>query len=286
MDETRTTFPGFRVLLTHALATALLAALVEQVLHEVTHGVAALLVGARWVALNLFASHHDWAGPSSPWREAVIAGSAAIVNIATGLAAVALFRRPWTGRPLTRLLLLHFGAYSVFSGFGYLMVDALFYRPGEELGDWQKVVSVLGGSWAARVPLFAIGAAGVVWGFFWLAWGSLRFVGDADVTVKDNRVRIALPLLMMPYVVVNAVFTLLALGHPMGGTGLVVVVFKNWFGFVGFFWAFFLASFWITVRGPMPETTRLPDRVAWRWVVTTAAIFALAVGFLLPTVYF
>lgn len=79
-----------------ALTLAVSAALAEQVLHEVTHGLVAVAVGKRWDALHLFASVSSW--PDAPWDlgDGLVAGSAALVNIAVGIGcAVALSRSRW-----------------------------------------------------------------------------------------------------------------------------------------------------------------------------------------------
>ena len=47
-----------------------------------------------------------------------------------------------------------FGAYSLFSGFGYLIVDPLLASP-DSPADWAKIVMLVGG-WGVRVPIFIV----------------------------------------------------------------------------------------------------------------------------------
>ena len=269
----------------NAAVLALLAALVIQVLHEATHGVAAVLVGARWRALNLFASDHAWPGAASESGEYVIAGSASIVNIVVGLACVVLFRRPaLVARPLARLFVLYLGAFSLFTGFGYLLFDALFYAPGADLGDWRRIVSMLGGGWEVRIPLIAIGAVGVLFGFLWLAYSALKF--DPRSNEPAHRAALAFAVLLVPYLVVNAVFTVLSFAHPLGIDGTVLTVLQYWLGNIGFFWGFFLASYWLTMKAPPADPSPLPAVTNPRAIALAAVIFIVTVAVLLPTVTF
>lgn len=274
------------VLAANALIAALLGALAAQVLHEAMHGVAAVAVGAQWQAFNLFAVLWAWPGAANQTGRLVIEATPALVNIAAGLLAAFLFSRSlaWQ-RPMLSLFLLYFAGYSAFMGFGYLFFDALFYQPGaEQRGDWRQVIDVLGGSWLVRIPLLVIGGAGLVWGFFWLARAALRFTPDASD--KQQRVAIALPLLLVPYVAINLLFTVLAIWHPLGVEGLVVVALQYWFGYVGFFWAFFLAAYWLDIDAPMQPTVAPPPRISAPWAVAGGVALVVAVGVLLPTVWF
>src|SRR5205823_2881530 len=109
----------FIVQASNATAIAVVAILVVQVFHEACHGVASVLVGARWTAWNLFAVDHRWPGAMNRSGELIIAGNAAIMNIVFGVVCVLLFSRPWAmSRPTLRLFLLYAGAYSFFTGFG------------------------------------------------------------------------------------------------------------------------------------------------------------------------
>lgn len=272
--------------LVNALAAALLGALAAQVLHEAFHGITAVLVGAQWQAFNLFAVLWAWTTTPNETGTALVEAVPALVNILLGFLGVYLFQRAARQqRGLLALFSMYFAAYNLFMGFGYLLVDSLFYQPGsEQVGDWQKVIQILGGSWAVRLPLLLIGAGGMLWGFFWLARAALRFANDASD--KAERVRVALPLLLIPYLVLNSLFTILAIWHPLGGQGLFVVAFQYWFGYVGFFWAFFLAAYWLDVDQPLPNPIPLPQTLSPAWVGVAGISLLLAVTILLPTLRF
>jgi hypothetical protein len=270
----------------NALAAALLGALGAQILHEACHGVAALLVGAEWQAFNLFAVLVGWSGVPNKIGMLIVEGSPALLNILTGLLGAFLCRRAIKQkRSMPALFCMYFAGYSMFMGFGYLFVDPLFYQPGsEQIGDWRRVIELLGGSWAVRIPIMLIGVVGILWGFFWLARTVLRFAVDASD--KAERAQVAKPLLLFPYLVINALFSVLAIWHPLGSQGLFVVVFQYWFGYIGFFWAFFLAAYWLDIYNPIPNPVALPDQPQPIWWITAGLTFLLAVAVLLPTIWF
>lgn len=269
-----------------ALVAAFSGALAVQVLHESCHALAAVLVGAQLKAFNLFAVLWEWRGAASTPGALIIEANPALVNIATGLVAAFLFQRGYARRrPMLNLFLMYFAGYSVFMGFGYLLVDPLFYQPGgESLGDWKKVIDMLGGSWAVRIPILLVGAAGVLWGFFWLARAALRFARNA--TDSAERVRVALPLLLVPYLSIALFFSVLSLWNPMGAAGIFVVTFQYWFGTIGFFWAFFLAAYWLDVKTPNADPLPLPEKLSRPWAIAAACAALVAIGILLPTIWF
>ena len=145
-------------------------------------------------------------------------------------------------------------------------------------------MQLLGGGWAARLPIAAIGIAGTVWSFFWIPRAVLHF-GEGALD-RTGRVRVALPLLTVPYLVVNTVMTVLALWHPLGASGVWIIGFKQWFGFFGFFWGFFMASYWQKGE-PAPEArTPLPAHISMPWVLAAMAVLVLATTVLLPSIHF
>lgn len=274
------------IVIANALIAALLGVLTAQVLHEACHGLAAVLVGAEWQAFNLFAVLWAWPGAANETGALIIEANPALINILTGLLAAFLFTRPSVRQhSMLSLYLMYFAGYSIFMGFGYLLIDPLFYQSGgENLGDWKKVIDMLGGSWAVRLPLLLVGAAGTMWGFFWLAGAAMRFAKDA--TDKSERQRVALPLLLIPYFTINILFTIFSLWHPMGPEGIVVVVFQYWFGYIGFFWAFFFAAYWLNYKTPYADARPLPDKVSVPWAVAAGIALFVAAAILLPTVTF
>lgn len=269
----------------NVLAVALLGALAAQIFHEACHGFTAMLVGAEWQAFNLFAVLWDWPGTPDETGTVLVEALPALLNILLGFLGIFLFRHyARIQRAMPALFGIYFAGYNLFMGFGYLFIDPLFYQPGSaQVGDWQKVIQILGGSWAVRLPMLLIGAGGFLWGFFWLARSALRFAADASD--KAERLRVALPLLLVPYLAINILFTILAFWHPLGGQGVFIVAFQYWFGYVGFFWAFFLAAYWLDVDEPLPNPIALPQNLSPVWLAVAALSLLLAVGILLPTLY-
>jgi hypothetical protein len=260
----------------NVLAAALLGWLLAIVSHEGTHAAATLAVGARLDAFYLFEVRYSWPEGSarSQAGELVIAGSAALLNIlVAGLCALA-FRR--TRRPVPRLLLFYLGAYSLFGGFGYLLVDPLLANE-ESVGDWAFVVNQLGGSWALRLPLAAVGGAGTVLGYFWMGRAAQHF-GWGDPADLRVRRRLGLLLCVWPYVAANLFASILALLSPLG-PALPFTLAAFWFGNGGFIWAFLIKFVWAPYEGPFPDETPLPRTVLVGWlgavVVTVAAVLCL-----------
>jgi hypothetical protein len=270
----------------NALSAAFLAALAAQVLHEVAHGIAAVLVGAEWQAFHLFAVLWAWPGTPNETGTLIVEGIPALLNILSGFLAVFLFERAIKQKSaMPALFWMYFAGYSLFMGFGYLFVDPLFYQPGgEQVADWRKVIDMLGGSWGVRILILLVGVGGILWGFFWLAHAALRFAADA--TDKAGRVRVSLPLLLVPYLAINLLFTILSFWHPLGGDGVFIVAFQYWFGYIGFFWGFFLAAYWLDVPQPLPNPMALPDRPQPVWWIAAGVGFLLATAVLLPTIWF
>jgi|GEM_PF-5661040 len=83
---------------------------------------------------------------------------------------------------------------------------------------------MLGGGWGVRLPILAIGIAGWVWGFLWLGRAALQF-GEA-LPSPSQRVRLAQALLLIPYIVINLLFTVLSFWHPLGAEGVFITVFQ------------------------------------------------------------
>ena len=273
------------IVIANALSVAVLGALGAQILHEACHGITAVLVGAEWQAFNLFAVLWAWPGAPNETGTLLVEALPALLNILLGFLGVFMFGQ--TARQqcaMPALFWMYFAGYNLFMGFGYLFADPLFYQPGsEQVGDWQKVIQILGGLWAVRLPILLAGVGGILRGFFWLARAALRFAADA--TDKAARPRVALPLLLIPYLAINALFTFLGFWHPMGPEGIFIVVFHYWFGYIGFFWAFFLAAYWLDIHAPLSNPVALPDTPRPAWWMAAGATLLLAVMVLLPTLW-
>lgn len=257
-----------------AVCLSLSAAVAEQVLHESVHGVVALLVGKQWQALHLFAFASKWPATPSIVGDAWVAASAAVFNIVTGLGAAFVLARKMllASRPFARLWLLYFAAFSILAGFGYLMIDAAFYRPGA-VGDWKRVIGVLGGGWAVRGPVLAVGVSGVFAAFFWIPRAALEFIGTGE-----GRLRSALALLLAPFVAVCGSMTLLAIGHPLGASGVALTAIKHWMGYSALAWAPFIAAGMAKKQPDQRPRTRILAAPPRAWVSMLVALLAQRLG--------
>jgi hypothetical protein len=270
--------PRFAARLWTTAPLALAAAVVNQVLHEGTHVVVALAVGdvAR---VQLFAVDTIAEGRTA---QLLVAGSAAIVNIVVAAVAFLLARRMTS--PIPRLGMVIFAGFSAATGFGYLMFDAIFASPDNQVGDWKVVVQLLGGGAAVRIPLFVIGAAGWVGTMFLLARGSLWFASTPpgpDGAVRPNRaerVRTAVAVLLVPYLTTCVFLTVLVVpSHPLGAAGVVASLLHYWLGYSLFLWAFGLAGVWLTVDTVGPPVTPLPPS-NWRVLAVGGAAIVVALA--------
>jgi len=184
----------------NAVSIAIVAVLAVQVFHESCHTIATVLVGARLEWVNfLFGIQYTPVEGMNRWGDIIISGNPAVMNILTGMIAVAPFSRRWVmRRPTPRLFFFYFGAYSLLTGFGNLIINAVLYQPGgKPLGDWEVVLAVLDGGFAARIAMILVGAAGELWVYSWLVRSTLRF--GEEVAERHQRAKLAWPLLMEPY---------------------------------------------------------------------------------------
>ncbi|HNZ67418.1 MAG: hypothetical protein KBC30_07180 [Planctomycetes bacterium] len=217
------------------MGIAFLAAFLEQLFHESVHALVALLVQADVHQFHFFAV--DISLPSTLnheiWRACCIHGSASLANIVCffifwWLFSLCLHRR-WLA-----LFFFYFASFSLFSGFGYLFFDAVVINE-HSVGDWSQVLLLLGNPLWLRIILFVIGSAGIVWGYFWMGKHAQYFQIQGLSKKQSGFV-----LCVGAYLFVNIIFTALSVFHPLGNVGIMVVIFKSWLGFSGFFWAFFI----------------------------------------------
>ncbi len=78
-----------------------------------------------------------------------------------------------------------------------------------------------------------------------MARTALRFA--ADTTNRAERWRVALPLLIVPYLVVNLLFTVFSFWHPLGGDGVFVVTRIGSVRLVSF-WPSLLAAYGLGIH--------------------------------------
>jgi hypothetical protein len=269
-----------------AVSIAIVAVLAVQVFQESCHAIAAVSAGARLNWFNLFAVNYSWVGEVNWWKQTIIAGNPALMNLLTGTIAVALFSRRWVmRRPTLRLFLLYFSAYSLLASLGSLVLDAAFYQPaGQNPDDWAVVLDLLGGNLAVRIVMGLVGLAGEVWVYFWLVRSTLRF--GREVAERRQRARLARPLLMEPYLMISAIFLILSIWNPFGFDGFLGIVWLYLLGHIVFFVASFGVVYWTRIETPPPDATPLSDELNWPWCIGAAAALGIASLVLLPTVYF
>ncbi len=266
----------------NGLVIALVALLLTQIGHEGVHAISGVLLGEELRVFNLFAVDFIDFNAIPEDVLLIVAGSAAAVNILVGIACVLLFRTSWAKtNPSLRLFIMYLGAYNLFTGFGYLFMDPLLYNPdAASYGDWRQIIHILGGGWEVRLPILLVGALGILFGFYWLA-NSVNQFGEG-MTDPKQRVRLNLPLLIVPYVVINVLFTVLSFWHPLGADGVIITIFQYWLGYIGFFWAFFIASIWTEIKEPIRGSSMLPGRVLVAWAAVAIVGMGLSVAVLLP----
>jgi hypothetical protein len=265
--------------LINILSISFAALFITQVGHEATHGIVANLVGAKWTQFNLFFVDHQWPGEVNLTGELIIKSSAAILNIIVGLLAAYLFNRnPSASNWTRRLFLFYLAAYNTFTGFGYLFTDPLFYQPGgENLGDWKQIVDMLGGGWNVRLPISLVGAAGTLWMFFWIG-------RNAHAFLTGERMKSAIYLLLVPYLVWNITMVVFSLFLPYPELSVIVAI-HGFFGYFGIFWGTFMAGKWIDPHANLVRTP-LPDTLEPVWAICALLLIAIAAFVLLPTLNF
>lgn len=271
------------IFLVNVMAVALLAVLATQVGHESFHGVISMLTGAQWTELNLFYSAHTWQGTPTPTGDLLIAGSAAIINILLCFLFAYLFNSKAALRnPTLRLFFFFLAAYNLFTGFGYLFTDPLFYNPdSQNLGDWKRVVDFLGGGWNARLPISLLGAAGVLWGFFWVSRNAHAFLPEE----QPERFQYAILLLLVPYLVISTLFTAFGASGFLPAEIVPIIAIQYFFGYFGIGWGAFMAGKWIRPKQGLQHTP-LKDSLQSGWILTAVILLSVAVFILLPTLHF
>lgn len=269
----------------NSLSTAVVALFFSHVLHEAVHLISALFTGAQVRKFNLFAVDILLFGEAEyMWRDIIIEAGASVVNVLAGFLALFLFFRLKSGYPLFKQFFLQLSGYNLLMGFGYFLFDGLFYSP-DLAGDWRSVITMLDGSVALRVILVILGAAGMLFAMFWLAQSVLVFVKEKEMAIERHKV--AFPLLLVPYLALGAVYSILALWHPLEfPVGLIITVLQFFFGFSGFLWAYFLAAHWLSPKKSIPYYGALPETLNRGWLLTAATLMLFKIFVLLPTIEF
>jgi hypothetical protein len=262
------------------VTVALVAACAQQLLHEGTHGLTALALGARWEVWWFQATRWTSDAELAPWHVGVIKGLPTLVNLACAAGCVLFLSQRRAGA--VSLLAFYFGAYSLLSGAGYLMFDPLFARQGS-LGDWSQIVMLLGGSWAVRLPLIAAGVAGVLGGMYWIGNTGLRFVAEGQES-EQGTLRLGLLLCALPYSVVNLLGTIAFALSPLPKAVFWASTMKYWLGYSGLVWGFLIRFVW-SRPGELPrDPLRLPPRLSFLWYAVAVLVMVGIAIFLVPGV--
>lgn len=261
------------------LPIALSAAILTQLFHESVHALTALLVGAKIDYVSFYVIETNWpiAGIDLiPFREALIAGSAAVFNILLAGICMTLFNK--IKNPSQRLFVFYLGAYSLFLGCGYLLIDPLRASP-DSLGDWAKVVMFLGGSWTIRLLVFLIGGVGTVYGYFWMGSTAQHFNYEEKKKALNYKM-LGVLLCLIPYIVINIMLTITAFAQ--GSPGAFFALFLYWGGYLGFFWAFMIKFVWSKYEGHFPDETFIPSRTTFLPLLIAILLTLLVVFILGP----
>jgi len=267
----------------NGLSSAFTALFFTQVLHEFVHLIAAVSTGVQVRGFNLFAVDTVITYDAlSRTREIIVQASASLMNVAVGVVAAILFYHVKKLSPLFRQFLLQLAGFNLLMGFGYFLFDGLFYSVGS-YGDWNSVMNMLENPLALRLLLIAVGSAGVVGSFFWMARAVMIFVSDCGSIMQ--RKQAAFPILLMPYLACSPLYILLSIWHPVGfPDGLVVVFFQFIFGFSGFLWAFFLSVYWLEPKKHLKAFQELPGPMHVLWLGLALLLLLFQIAVLLPTI--
>lgn len=267
----------------NGLSTSFVAIFFAQVLHETVHLASAVLVGAPVREFNLFAVNISlFNDTQNAWRDILIESSASIMNLIIGVISLILFHLVKTKSLLKRQFLLQLTALNFLMGFGYLLFDGLFYAP-QVPGDWKSVISILGGSIILRIVLIAIGAAGMLFTFFWLARNVLVFTYDrSDLMARKQAVK---SILLIPYIALSLLYIFLSIWHPMGWQqGMLIVFLQFVFGFSGLLWGYFLAVYWLNPKKGQVLADRSIEKVSVSWLIVAILLLVFQIVVLLPSV--
>ncbi len=262
---------------TNIILAAIIAFVVTLYSHELTHLLLGLVFGTKIV------SFCSWAVTmvtiEVEWQRAIVQGSAAIVNIIMGFFAAAKFWKTKNG--MTRAFLYYLAAFSWLVGFGYLLSDPIL-ASSDRNGDWAKVINLLGGSWGVRLPILLVGLAGYTYTIYWLAKATQAFKTSDPETLVGRTIK----LLIVPYFVVNILFTLLSFWHPVPELRLMVAIKSCWLGNFGFFAAAVGTYFQYKSTNVLflDNFVEIPRKLSVNMLVIALLVYATAAYFAVPRI--
>lgn len=251
---------------------------IAQLSHELFHGLTAMVVGGDLERFSVWAVQTSLPEDITArlWREGLVKGLAAPLNILVAVVCAAMLRRRLSSN--AHLVIFYLAAYSGFLGFGYLMIDPLFANE-ESAGDWARVTMMLGGHWWVRLPIIACGIGGTIFGYFWVGSEASHMMAH-PIENRRDRIRSGFLICVMPYVVNNLIFSVLALQHPLGAKGFFISLSQYWLGYCGLVWAFLIKFVW-SPPGSDPDRESLVPTTTQTSLVISATIIYVAIAILL-----
>ena len=221
----------------YIILLAMLAVIMDTLLHEGTHAVVAMALGTTIKKFTFFFVDFvdiEWTRPIL--YPCLIDGSAAIANLVCMAICMILFHYVEKNTYLS-LFLFYLASFSLFSGFGYLFFDPLVMDL-IPVGDWSQIIIRLGSSWILRITICLIGALGILYGYFWVGKQAHHFLLPG-LTIKQT----GFFLCVGSYLIINTIMTCAIFMYPLEPSMRVTGLCKHWFGMSGFCWAYFIQYF-------------------------------------------
>ena len=107
---------------------------------------------------------------------------------------------------------------------------------------------------------------------------------NAQAFLTEERMKSAVQLLLIPYLVWNLIMVALGYFLPHPEISIIIAI-HYFFGYFGIFWGTFMAGKWINPPANLVRTP-VPDLVDPVWVTAAALLLAIAIFVLLPTLKF
>jgi hypothetical protein len=253
-------------------AISVVAYSLANVLHEgFGHGGACLLTGGRPLMLNAIFFSYD-THTVSPSAVRFIAAGGGLVNLASGLLAIALLR---TGRfriPSVQYFLWLFATTNLLMAFGYFLFSGIM-----GVGDWILVTAGLASPFLTRLGLSLAGAL-----LYFVA--APKIISPGIARFMDHRRPLEpqiFRLTRFPYLIGGITFVVASLPNP-GGLKLILVSAAA----ASFGGTSLLAWYPFSRSTPPSQAAPLPVTKSPRWIVAAVITLIIFVGVLGPGLRF
>ncbi len=194
------------------MAIAAVAIVLTQTLHEGTHALTCVVVGAD---LMEFSALHVSCDSAEVWQSKTVSGSAALVNLVVGTALFARSRHTRPGSSASHVFLWLLMLMNWLVAAGYLMFSGI-----GNVGDLANVIAGLEpiGIWRAGMSIVGAGL------YLFLVWLALRVLGRM-IGGTEERGQIGRAVKLGAYSYATALVVILGAGlfNPYGPTGLPAV---------------------------------------------------------------